>query len=383
MKTTCTRCVYDDTLPNITFDAHGVCNYCHTHDSLCEQYPAGEAGRAAIEKIATTIRTAGKGKTYDCIVGVSGGCDSSYLLYVAKEVMRLRPLAVHFDNTWNAPIATENMHNIVKKLDVPLEIYTVDPKEFDDIYRSFFLAGVPDVEAPTDIGLAAVLNRVAEKHKIHYVIEGHNFRTEGISPLGWLYNDGKYIESVHDIFGTLPRKTYPNMSLSAQLRWMLLRRIRKIRPLWNMDYNKDDIKRFLHENFDWQWYGGHHLENRLTAFWHSYFTPRRYNINTRMLGFAAMVRSEKMLRGDALAELNKPFYLEEGLVNTLMDRFNITDSEFERWMTMPKKTYRDYKTYKKTFERMSPFFAIMAKLNLIPQSFYMKYTKPDPLPANS
>lgn len=378
--TRCTRCVYDTTVPNIRFDAAGVCNYCHTHDALCAQFPAGPAGEAHLQHTANAIKQAGKGKKFDCVVGVSGGCDSSYLLYIAKEVMGLRPLAVHFDNTWNTPTATENMHKVVDKLQVPLEIYSVDADEYADLYRSFLKAGVPDIEAQTDIGLAAVLNRAAEKHGLQHVIEGHNFRTEGISPLGWLYMDGKYIESVHAQFGTRPLRTYPNMTLATQLRWMLLRRIRKIRPLWSMDYNKEEVKHFLHKTFDWQWYGGHHLENRFTAFFHSYFMPVRYAIDTRLLGLAAMVRTGKLSREAALAALQEPFHMEDNLVGYVQERLGIDAAQLQFWMQQPKKTYRDYPTYKQTFEKMRPFFWLMAKLELIPYSFYLKYTAPDPLP---
>lgn len=381
MKTTCTRCVYDSTLPNITFDAHGVCNYCHTHNDLEALYPAGKQGEALLSKIAQQIRAAGKGKKFDCVVGVSGGCDSSYLLYVAKEMMGLRPLAVHFNNTWNTDVAARNMHVVLEKLNIPLEIYNVDPHEYDDIYKAFFTAAVPDIESPTDIALASVLNRAAEKHGLSYVLEGHSFRTEGISPLGWLYMDGRYVESVHDRFGTLPRRTYPSMPLHAQLRWMM-KGMRKIRPLWYMDYDKEAVKQFLHDSFGWQWYGGHHLENQFTAFFHSYFMPRRYGIDTRLLGYAAMTRTGKLSREDALAALQEPFYLDDGLLEHLKTRLGIDDAQLEAWITQPRKTYRDYPTYKKTFERMRPFFWLMAKMQLIPYSFYMKYTKPDPQNSN-
>ena len=378
MKYTCSRCLYDTTIPNITFDEHGICNYCHLHDSLEIQYPSEKQGFSILQNIAKRIKHAGKGKKFDCIVGVSGGCDSSYLLYIAKELMGLRPLAVHFDNTWNTELSTQNMHNIVKKLNVPLEIYTVDAQEYDDIYKAFLKSGVADIESPTDIALASVLNRVADKHNVKYVLEGHNFRTEGISPLGWLYMDNRYIESVHAKFGTLPLITYPRMPLHTQLYWMM-RRIRKIRPLWYLSYNKEEIKQFLEKNFNWHWYGGHHLENKFTAFYHSYFMPRRYGIDTRLLGLSAMVRTGRMARDQALQEIKKPFNMEDGLIAYLKQRLDISSEELEIYLTQPRKTYRDFTTYKKTFERMRPFFWLMAKLNLIPYSFYIKYTKPDPL----
>jgi len=376
-KKTCVRCVYNEDTPNISFDEQGVCNYCRTQEKLELDYPAGSEGLAKIKAIAEEIRKAGKGKKYDCVVGVSGGADSSYLVHYIVKELGLRPLAVHFDNTWNSTIATKNIHCVLDKLGVDLWTYVVDNKEYDDIYKAFFEAGVPDLESCTDIALAATLNIAAEKFGVHYVIEGHNFRTEGIAPLGWIYMDGKYIKSVHRKFGKLRMKTYPNMPMHAMLRWMIVRRIQKIRPLWFMSYEKEEVKKFLTAEYGWEWYGGHHLENRFTAFYHSYFIPRRFGYDMRMLGYAAHCRTGQMAQAEALSKLKEPPYLEPELLEYLKKRLGYSDAEFERVMNLPKKTYRDYPTYKKTFERMRPFFWLMAKMNFIPMSFYMKYTRKD------
>jgi len=374
-KKICSRCVYDETMPHITFDESGVCNYCRTQEQLERDYPAGEEGRKKLDAIAAEIKNAGKGKKYDCVVGVSGGCDSSYMVHYIVKELGLRPLAVHFDNTWNSTIATKNIHAVLDKLGVDLWTLVVDNKEYDDIYRAFLEAGVPDIESCTDIALAATMNLAAEKYGVRYVIEGHNFRTEGVAPLGWIYMDGKYIKSVHKKFGKLPMKTYPNMPLGAMLRWMIVRKIQKIRPLWYMSYDKEEVKKFLVKEYGWEWYGGHHLENRFTAFYHSYFIPERFGYDMRMLGYAANCRTGHMMREEAFARLKDAPYLEPELLEYVKKRLGLSDAEFERLMTLPKKTYRDYPTYKKTFERMRPFFWLMAKLNLIPMSFYMKYTK--------
>lgn len=377
-KKICSRCVYDEDTPNISFDEEGVCNYCKSQEQLERDYPAGEVGLKRLRVIAEEIRTSGKGKKYDCVVGVSGGCDSSYLVHYIVKELGLRPLAVHFDNTWNSTIATKNISSVLGKLNVDLWTYVVDNKEYDDIYKSFFEAGVPDLESCTDIALAATLNMAAEKFGVRYVIEGHNFRTEGVAPLGWIYMDGKYIKSVHKTFGKQPLKTYPNMLMPTQLRWMVCKRIQKIRPLWYLSYDKEEIKKFLSAEYGWEWYGGHHLENRFTAFYHSYFIPKRFGYDMRMLGYAAGCRSGQLSRTEALEKLKEPSYLEPELLEYVKKRLGFSDAEFERVMTLPKKTYKDYPTYKKTFERMRPFFWLMAKLNLIPMSFYMKYTKPSP-----
>ena len=374
----CSRCLYNDTIPLITFDSDGVCSYCKMQDQLNLEYPVGEEGGKKLLEIAKKIKQAGRNKKYDCVVGVSGGCDSSYMLYKIKE-LGLRPLAVHFDNTWNTTIATENIRNVLKKLDIDLFTYVVDNKEYDDIYRSFLKAGVPDIEAPTDIGLAVTLNMAAEKYGIKYVFEGHNFRTEGVSPLGWLYMDGKYIKSIQAQFGTYKLKTYPNMPMTSFLKWMLVKKIRKIRPLYYLSYQKEEVKEFLSKEFGWQWYGGHHLENRFTAFYHSYFLPTRFGIDQRRNGYSALIRSGQITRSEGLRLMAEPPYLEDEIVELVKKRLGFSDEEFEKVMNLPKKNFTDYKTYKKTFERMRPFFWLMYKMDMVPKSFYLKYTAKHPL----
>jgi N-acetyl sugar amidotransferase len=373
-KRICTRCIYDESVPSISFDGEGVCNYCRQIDALETEYPTGLEGGRRMQKLVEEMKAAGRGKKYDAVIGVSGGCDSSYLVHQMKEVYGLRLLAAHFDNTWNSTIATENIHNVLEKLGVDLFTIVVDNKEYDDIYRSFFKAGVKDLETPTDIGLATTLYKAAEKFGIKYMIEGHSFRTEGVAPLGWIYMDGKYIESVHRQFGRVPMKSFPNLWLRDQLKWMLFGGIKKIRPLYYMDYDKEAAKELLAEKYGWQWYGGHHLENRFTAFYHSCFLPTRWHIDFRIAGYSAYCRNGWMTREEALRLMNEPPHIEAGLVNFVKKRLGFSEEEFERLMTMPKKTYKDYVTYKKTFERMRPFFWLMYKMDLIPKSFYMKYT---------
>lgn len=373
----CSRCLYDETVPNIRFDENGICNYCHIHDQLNREYPTGEEGKKRLEAIAGDIRKAGRGKPYDVVVGVSGGADSSYMLYLTQE-LGLRPLAVHFDNTWNSTVATENIHDMLSKLDIDLYTYVVDNKEYDDIYRSFLQAGTPDTESPTDIGLAVVLNMACEKYGIKYIFEGHSFRTEGVAPLGWIYMDGKYIQSVQKTYGTMPLKTYPNMLMPDFIKWTAVLGIKKIRPLYFVDYIKKDAMSLLTREFGWEWYGGHHLENRFTAFWHTYYLPRRYGIDTRLLGHAALARSGQITREQGLEMLSRPQEYDKELVEMVLKRLGYTNEEFERILNLPRKTYRDFRNYKQTFERMRPFWWLMYKLNRVPKSFYLKFCFPDP-----
>lgn len=371
----CTRCVYDETVPSITFDGRGVCNYCHMHDDLDRRYPTGEEGERLLGKMGEEIRKAGRGKKYDCIVGVSGGCDSSFMLHKAVE-MGLRPLAVHFDNTWNSAVATQNIYNVLDAIGVDLYTLVVDNKEYDDIYRAFLMSGLKDVDAPTDIALATTLYLAAEQHGVKYILEGHSFRTEGISPLGWLYMDGKFIESVHRRFGSLPMRSYPNLTLMRFVKWAAFRNIRRIRPLWYLPYNKDAAKRLLADRYGWQWYGGHHLENRFTAFYHSYLVPRRAGIDQRVLGHAALVRSGQLERPAALSQLASPQSCPAEIIAMVKKRLDLSDAEFDRLMSLPIARWQDFETYKPAFERLRPFFWVLMKLNRVPESFYMKFCRP-------
>lgn len=374
----CSKCIFDASLPNISFDSENICNYCDQIDKLNEQFPNDKRGELELQKIINEIKIAGTGKKYDAIIGVSGGCDSSYLMHLMTKKYGLRLLAVHFDNTWNSKIATENISCMTEKLGIDLFTYVVDSNEFDDIILAFLKAGVPDIETPTDIGLATTMNIAAQKFGIKYKIDGHSFRTEGVAPLGWIYMDAKYIQSVHRQYGKLKLKTFPNLWLRKQLKWMLINRIQTIRPLYYLDYDKETAKSLLSEQYGWKWYGGHHLENIATMFFHSYFYPIRWKRDFRIAGYSAYVRDGRMTREEALELMKQPPYLEDGVLDYYKKRLKLTDDEFTFLMTKPKKYYINFKNYKRTFEVFRPFFYLMAKNKLIPWSFYIKYTLPDP-----
>lgn len=371
-KKRCSRCVYDENTPNIYFDENGVCNYCHQWDQMDRQHPTGEAGWKVMERLADKINSESKGKKPNVVVGVSGGCDSSYTLHVAKK-LGLRPLAVHYDNTWNSEIAVMNIRNVLAAMDVELYTHVVDNKEADDMFRAFFLAGAASLDAPTNLGLAATHYRAALKHNIKYIFDGHSFRTEGIAPLGMMYFDDKYIRDVHSQYGTRKLKTYPHLNLAFQFRCMAIAKIKRIRPLWYVDYTKEDVKKFLVKEYGWQWYGGHHLENRIPAFKHTYWMPRGFNTDTRVLGYAGLVRSGQMTRDEAIAKLKSPPNVDFELVDLFKKRLDLSDKIFEQVMNGPKRNHLDFKTYKPIFERLRPLIKIAAERDLVPWSFYLKY----------
>jgi len=372
----CSRCIYDERVPSIIFDEKGVCNYCKQVDQLVAQYGTGTPkGSDLFQAILSEIKNIGKGNKYDCIVGVSGGTDSSYLIYLCKQ-WGLRPLAVHYDNTWNSAIATMNIHKVLSALDVDLYTHVVDNKEADDIFRSFFLAGVAEIEASTDLGYAYLLRQVAEKYSIKFILEGHSFVEEGITPLGRNYFDGRYIKSIHKMFGRLPMKTYPLMTFSRFLKSATINRIKFIRPLWYLTYSKKTAQDFLRSSFGWKYYGGHHLENRMTAFYHGIYMPQKFKSDLRNNTLSARVRNGSLNRSQAWAEYNIPPVIEDELLSYFKKRLNISDELYEQVMQSPPKSWMDYPTYKKHFESLRPLFYLLAKANLVPMSFYLKYCFP-------
>jgi N-acetyl sugar amidotransferase len=372
----CSRCIYDERVASIFFDSDGVCNYCKQVDNLIEQYGTGkEKGRRLFTEILDEIKIAGRNKKYDCVVGVSGGVDSSYLIYLAKQ-NGLRPLAVHYDNTWNSAIATMNIQRVLSKLDIDLYTHVVDNKEIDDIFRSFFLSGVAEIEAPTDLGYAYLLRVVAAKYGIKYILEGHSFIEEGITPLGVNYFDGKYIKSIHQKFGTKKMKTYPLMTFSRFLFSSLFHRIKFIRPLWYIEYSKNEVREFLKKNFDWKDYGGHHLENRMSAFYQGIYLPQKFNSDLRNNTLSAQVRNGKLDRSEAWAKYNTPPVVEDELEVYFKKRLGITESMYKKIMEESPKKWTEYPTYKKRFELFRPLFYVLAKANLVPMSFYLKYCFP-------
>jgi N-acetyl sugar amidotransferase len=369
----CKRCIYHERIPAISFDEEGICNYCRQYDDMQITYPVGAEGEKKLLAMADEIRKAGKGKPYDVVIGVSGGCDSSYLIHLAKE-LGLRPLAAHFDNTWNSTIAVENIKNVLEKQNVDLFTHVADNHEVNDVMKSLMLASIPEIEAATDLALATVHYMACEKFGIKYIWEGHSFRTEGISPPGWFYMDAKYIVEIQKEFGHRPIKTIPLLYMSKWFKWMLVNKIKKQRPLYYMDYNKEQTKKLLAEKYDWKWYGGHHMENRTAYLCNNYYLPVKFDIDLRWCELSAHVRSGQLTRQQALDEIKRPKPFDKTILEELFTRLNFTEAEFDRVMNLPRKTYRDYKTYKETFIRLRPFFWMLYKTGYVTRSFYDKFT---------
>jgi len=364
----CSRCILDSGVPGIQFDAQGVCDFCKIHNEMEKEFPLNELGQQKLNQLIDKIKARGKNKKYDCVAGISGGTDSTYNLYMAKK-MALRPLAVHFDNGWNSDIAINNMRNAVTKLGVDLKTITCDWEEFKDLQISFLKASVPDVERTTDIAIFSTLYRVAAKEGIEYIIIGNSFRTEGTIPTGWGYGDGKYIKSVHKIFGNTELKSFPNLTIFDLFYYALVKRIKIVRPLNYMDYRKEDVKKLLEKELGWKYYGGHHFESIITRFVGGFLCPKKFNIDKRKVEYSALVRSNQMTRDEALRKIKEEPYPEDEVrkdIEYVAQKLGLSKDAFQDLLSRPPKTFLDYPTYYPIIKTLRVPINLAYKLNLSP-----------------
>ena len=358
------------------FDSLGVCSYCHQIDEIAEKYGTGTTkGTDELNRLIKKIKAKGKNKKYDCVIGVSGGTDSSYLLMKAVE-WGLRPLAVHYDNTWNSAIATMNIEKVTRALSIDLCTYVVDNKEIDDIKAAIVKAGLLEFDADTDVAIIQVLRSTASKYRVSYILEGHSFITEGISPISQNYFDGGYIKDVHRKYGRLKMKTFPNLTFNKFLRWTILNNQQIIRPLWYVNYDKENARTELTSKTGWIYYGGHHLENRASAFVHTFWAPKAFGIDFRKLTVASQVRIGTITRKEGLEIMNQPVKVDPLLLQFVLKRINMTEDQLFFYTNGVKRNWRDFKTYKKRFELFRPVFFYLLKKNRITHSFYVKYCFP-------
>jgi N-acetyl sugar amidotransferase len=294
--------------PDFVLDDNGICNYCHEYREKEKIRIIPETIRKqALARLVEKIKNDGQKRRYDCLIGVSGGVDSTYTAYLVKQ-MGLRPLAVHFDNGWNSELAVQNIQKVLENLNIDLYTYVVNWHEFKDLQLSFLKASTPDGEIPSDHAILATLYRIAAKYKIKYIISGNNFKTEGVMPSLWAYGhiDWKYIKSVHRKFGSEKLKTFPFFTLSKFLWLTFVRKIKMISILNYIDYDKQKAMQVLVGKLDWKYYGGKHYESTYTKFYQGVILPEKFNIDKRKLHLSALILSGQMSRNEAIEELNKP-----------------------------------------------------------------------------
>lgn len=350
----CTLGVWDESVPGIEFDNLGVSNYARLFQTLVDAYPRGEKGLNEWSRLVQLIKKQGKNKQYDCVIGVSGGTDSSYLLHLAKEY-GLKPLAVNLDNGWNSDISVKNIKKMTEQLGIDLETYVIDYEEIKDLLRSYILAGLPWIDIPTDLAIKAVLYKIAAREGIRYVLRGNDFRSEGSQPEEWTYGDGRQLNSVHNKYGRVKLRTFPNYTLSSLLYYGFVRKIKSIYPFYYLDYNKNKAQDFLIKNYNWEYYGGHHYENHFTKFAISYWLYEKFGIDKRKITLSAQVLSNEISRESALEEIYRVPYNENEVEQTLeflLKKLEISREEFDRALHSANKSFHDYPSYNFIFTKM-------------------------------
>lgn len=339
----------DTSDPDISFDAEGVCSHCHSFDkSIRLNWHPNSVGRAMLDEVVTQIKREGKGKDYDCAIGLSGGVDSSYLAYFAKKELGLRLLAVHVDGGWNSELASKNIENIVRKLDIDLHTYVVDWEEMRDLQRAFLRAGLANQDVPQDHAFFAALYRNAQSYGLRYVLSGGNIATESIMPDEWAYNamDLRQLEAVHRRFGSIKLKSFPRVSFFRYYFWnRYVKRMRIIRPLNYIPYVKNDAIALLEKELGFRYYGGKHFESRFTKWQQLYYRPRKFGYDERRSYISSMILSEQMTREQALNELANDHENErqaEEETDFILKKLLISREEFRQIMDAPPRTFRDY-----------------------------------------
>lgn len=338
----------DTTDPEIQFDENGVCSHCRKFETTAQKFWfPNENGRKQLEAAVERIKNGSVGKKYDCIIGLSGGVDSSYLAYQASK-LGLRILAVHVDGGWNSEIASKNIENICRSLGIDLHTYVVNWEEMRDLQLAFLRSGVENQDIPQDHVFVAAVHKIAAQYGIKYMLNGSNIATESILPAAWGYNslDLRHIKAIHRRFGRGKLKTFPTISFfKLHFYYPYIKHIKVARLLNYMPYNKEQAMRTLEKEVGWRYYGGKHYESRFTHFFQGYYLPVKYGYDKRRAHLSSLIVSGQMTRDQALTRMQQPRYLPQQLQEDktfVIKKLGLTEQEFDRILSMPNKSYRDY-----------------------------------------
>ncbi|MFH1360708.1 MAG: N-acetyl sugar amidotransferase [Candidatus Omnitrophota bacterium] len=374
----CTRCIVDTTVAGATFDEKGECSYCKLHDKLEKEFPLNDDGEKKFDQIVEKIKRAGRNNKFDCVIGISGGRDSIYTLYLTKK-LGLRPLAVHFNDGYGNPVAGENMKKATQKLSVELRTITSNWRESKDLRIAFLKASTPDLEEATDVGIATALYGVAAKENIKFIIIGQSFRSEGISPLEWNFLDGKYLKSVHQRFGTIKlRKWTPedpgfSLDLSHIFYYTIIKGIKTVPILYFQEYIRKDAEAIIKKEFDWIYPGAHYYDDLYQSLM-THVYRIKFNIDRRRFNYSALVRSGQMTREEAIESVKSVYSIEDPkVIDLCIKRLGLTREEFDSYVALPPKTFRDYPSNYRYIKALRIPIKILSKLNILPGTAYDKY----------
>lgn len=347
----CTNCIMDTSDSGIVFDEQGRCDYCNNYyDNIVPNWHPDERGEREIMAQVEQIKRDGKGRDHDCLIGLSGGVDSSYVTYIAKEKFGLRPLLYHVDAGWNSQQAVHNIEKLVDGLDLDLFTEVVDWPEMRDLQLSFFKANVPHLDTPQDHAFFAGLYNFAAKNKIKYILTGANYSTECVrEPLEWHYHasDLRQLKDIHRRFGTRPLKKFPLAGIFRFKIWYRFAKgVRVVKPLNSIPFHKEEAMQELIDKFGWQKYAHKHYESRFTRFYESYWLPTRFGYDKRRAHFSSLILTGQLSRDEALGKIAIPAYDPDTIAEDfeyIATKLGITVEELRSYHEGPKKTFRDYK----------------------------------------
>jgi N-acetyl sugar amidotransferase len=346
----CTLTVMDNIAdPDITFDERGICNYYYEYQAAAKaDVLTGQAGKDKLDELVQRIRKDGQGSKYDCLIGLSGGVDSTYVAYLVKQ-LGLRPLAVHLDNGWNSELAVKNVENIITRLGFDLYTLVVNWEEFKDIQLAYLRASVVDIEVVSDHAIFATMYKLAKEQNIGYILSGTNIVTEYIMPKSWLYKkmDFANLNDIHRRFGKKKIRTYPTFDFKKHVYYSAFLKLTPISILNYVPYNKQEVKELIKKELDWRDYGGKHYESMFTKFYQAYILPEKFHIDKRKAHLSTLICSGQMTRQAALGELERPLYDPKELAGDkeyVLKKFGLSEEEFTAIMRQPPRKHQEFKT---------------------------------------
>ena len=353
----CKNCVMDTSDSKISFNDEGVCDHCQTfYAKILPNWDTSEKGEAKLIKLLDQIKKEGKNKDFDCIMGMSGGIDSSYLLYIMKEKYNLRPLVFHVDAGWNSQIAVNNIERLVDGLNLDLYTEVINWEEMKDLQLAYFKSGVPHIDTPQDHAFFAMMYKFAEKHKIKHILTGGNYSTECVrNPIEWMYyqSDSIQLKDIYKKFGKNLLNSFPITNILWHKIYLpYIKKIKLLRPLDYIPYHKEKAMQLLVDKFGYQKYSQKHFESRFTQFYESYWLFKRFGYDTRKVQYSSLILTKQMARDEALERLKKLPYDEQTIKNDfeyISNKLSISVDELQRYMDMEKKTYKDYKSQNRTY----------------------------------
>ncbi|MFM5466249.1 N-acetyl sugar amidotransferase [Aeromonas veronii] len=365
----CSNCVMDTTDSKIVFDANGVCDHClDFEENVKPRWHTDERGEAELNRIIAKIKEDGKDRDFDCIIGMSGGADSSYLLHVAVKKYGLRPLVFHVDGGWNSQIAVNNINVMIEKLGLDLYTEVINWEEMKAFQLAYFRAGVSNIDVPQDHAFVATLYNFAAKYKIKYILNGGNISTEVVrNPLEWLYygTDMKQIRAIRNLYCDNPLKSYPFSSVLRHKFYLrYIQKVQVVKPLNYFPYIKEQAMQVLADEYGWIPYPQKHFESRFTKFYEGYWLPKKFGYDTRKVQYSSLILTGQMTREDALDKLKTPAISDEDAKHDfeyIATKLDISVEELKKYFDQPNKTYKDYPNQESMFNfgaKVLKFFGV-------------------------